>query len=421
MINSVCSENYNSEDSIHKLSILLNVDNTNTNTKDKKIEMYLDSINYFYTNSMNKFYDVNHKIQNIIKNFKNNYDENKLHKYKIKFITRLNNCMDLNSLMNLFKKYDTNDTNIITLDTLQEIFHSLNLKLKTKHYKFLFYLMKQTTNNIPSTLDELNYKNLIEFIVTSSEVEEIPIRTIENKNSIKIIKEHSKEIENIIDKKEKIISRSSTDNGRVENGIDQVEIQEEKENISIIKENNSPQNFTENTNHHILTENVKTIYEEDIKNEDEEDVVITMKEFDQAVDRILQKFADFLTNNKKSVKDFFSNKIIQVSNSHNIITDGISLKEFVNELNQLKIEMNTLDVYCIFTKLKLSEDDDEIIDMHKLSEEMLNYGIFEDNFNNIWNGNTSFRKADYQLKNKYEENIIENEEYSIKYEAVEHN
>jgi len=288
--------------------------------------------------------------------------QEKLNKYKEKFQKKIKK--NLTSFTSLFDSYIINKRETITLENLEHILFTKNIQLKLKDYKLIIYIMK---NDTCLELDELNYKNLLDFIpLFDGKVQ----GKIEKKDSI------------TYQEKEPLLSITNNSNGRIENGNNSIEILQEKKEIYEQRKCN---------NHSSIIENVNE--DNNYSNNNDEDVIMTVKEFDQTVDRILQRFADYLINFKKTVKEFFSNKLIQLAQP-NLISEAILLKDFVDSLRQINIDMNTIDVYCVFSKLKLSEDDDEMIDIYKLSDEMLNYGIFEETVNNIWNGNTSIRKPD---------------------------
>ena len=113
------------------------------------------------------------------------------------------------------------------------------------------------------------------------------------------------------------------------------------------------------------------------KEEDDEEVVLTMKEFDQKVDRILSKLADILLQNKSTVRNFFKSVMAIHSVNREETYEAIPLVELINSIKDRGLTVDTIDIYCIYTKLKYS-DEFEMIDVNKLIEEMLNYGIFED-------------------------------------------
>jgi hypothetical protein len=100
-----------------------------------------------------------------------------------------------------------------------------------------------------------------------------------------------------------------------------------------------------------------------------------MEQFNEKVDKILLSFAEYLLNKKHKVREVFKNAI-----RTEILEDEIELiplKEFINILQHAGIDLDTIDIYCIFTKLKYN-DDHEAIDLSKLLDEMCNYGIFEE-------------------------------------------
>lgn len=141
-------------------------------------------------------------------------------------------------------------------------------------------------------------------------------------------------------------------------------------------------------NNDIKKDNEKNLLEKPenpvAEEDEEEEVVITIEQFNERVDKILSKLAEFLISNKKTVKEFFCNYI----SIHNVTAydcyDAITLKDFIMILQGLGVNLDTIDIYCIFTKLKYN-DDYETIDVSKLLDEMLNYGIFEDNFKGFCN------------------------------------
>jgi hypothetical protein len=88
--------------------------------------------------------------------------------------------------------------------------------------------------------------------------------------------------------------------------------------------------------------------------------------------------AEYLLNSNQKVRDVFRDVItIQMIMDENF--EAIPLKDFISILQQINITLDTIDIYCIFTKLKYS-DEYEAIDLNKLIEEMFNYGIFDTPF-----------------------------------------
>lgn len=113
--------------------------------------------------------------------------------------------------------------------------------------------------------------------------------------------------------------------------------------------------------------------------EDDDEVVITMDQFNEKVDKITSKIAEYLIKQRTTVKELFQDAITMHSINENETYEAVPLNSFLGILQKIQIVIDTLDIYCIFTKLKCS-DDQELIDLAKLHEEMLNYGIFEEGF-----------------------------------------
>jgi hypothetical protein len=141
--------------------------------------------------------------------------------------------------------------------------------------------------------------------------------------------------------------------------------------------------------------------------EEDEEVVITFEQFNERVDRILSKLAEYLLSNKKTVKEFFCNFI----SIHKITAydyyDAITLRDFVQILQTIGVSLDTIDTYCIFTKLKHNEDY-ETINVSKLLDEMLNYGIFEDNFKGFCNPILENQEENKEITETSDQNKREN-------------
>jgi hypothetical protein len=118
---------------------------------------------------------------------------------------------------------------------------------------------------------------------------------------------------------------------------------------------------------------------------DEGEVVITIEQFNEKIDKLLSKLAEYLLNSKLKVRECFKD-VITRENINNESYDAVQLKDFIHIIQTIGIKLDTIDIYCIFTKLKYS-DDYETIDLAKLLEEMFNYGIFDENLSKDINFN----------------------------------
>jgi len=106
-----------------------------------------------------------------------------------------------------------------------------------------------------------------------------------------------------------------------------------------------------------------------MENDDENEIEITVEQFKQKVEFILVRLANFLVSQKMSINQLFNSHIYhhEISKTENY--EAIPLKVFITILSSIKIKMDMTDIYCVYTKLKYS-DDFETIDLKKLIAEM---------------------------------------------------
>jgi len=145
----------------------------------------------------------------------------------------------------------------------------------------------------------------------------------------------------------------------------------------INNENNQDQDVNNedqymNTNPDVSHKSDSIIKEMD--NDDESEIEITVEQFQQKVELILVRIAEFLITKNININQLFNNKIYHHEISKTVSYEAIPLKDFIMILKQINIKMDMTDIYCIYTKLKYS-DDYETIDLKKLINEMNNYGL----------------------------------------------
>jgi hypothetical protein len=116
------------------------------------------------------------------------------------------------------------------------------------------------------------------------------------------------------------------------------------------------------------------ITEENSIQEDEEEIQIKSEDFHRIFNGIMKKLAEFLLVNRTAVRSFFKNIIYTHELSDNESFEAIKLQFFLKELKKVDISVDTIAMYCIFEKLKFSEDI-ESIDVKKLVEEVKIYGL----------------------------------------------
>ena len=95
----------------------------------------------------------------------------------------------------------------------------------------------------------------------------------------------------------------------------------------------------------------------------------------------MKKLAEFLLNNKTNVRSFFKNIIYNHELPESYSFDAIKLQFFLKELKKVDINVDTIAMYCLFEKLKFSEQI-ESIDVKKLIDEIKIYGVTESNNKN---------------------------------------
>ncbi len=110
---------------------------------------------------------------------------------------------------------------------------------------------------------------------------------------------------------------------------------------------------------------------------EEIEIEITNEQFLQRVEVFLMNIADHLIKTNQTVRKLFGEKIYYHKLREKEYYEAITLKHFLEILAKNGIKWEDTDVYCIFTKLKFS-DQWETIDLQKLLDEMQNFGVFEE-------------------------------------------
>lgn len=240
--------------------------------------------------------------------------------------------------------YDRKKTEYINLFNLKSILSDLNISLDVQLKEFLIYYMKKFEDPL-ANLDEINYNNLLNLLDINSDDYEI--------------EEDSK-----IDK---------------------------ELNSDVIESNSKSEQDTDNKIH---------INTDRDKGNDCDEVTLTVEQFNEKVDKVLSKIAEYLIKEKLNVFNYFTlNVTIIKQNENNQIID---LKDFLSKIQNMQIEISELEIYCIFTKLKVNNDEIEAIDLIKLKEEMQNYGIFDDLSSKSLVGFYELLEAFYLANNKGE-------------------
>ncbi len=129
---------------------------------------------------------------------------------------------------------------------------------------------------------------------------------------------------------------------------------------------------------------------DDIDNEDS-NVVISQDTFEKRSENILTKMAEFFFFGKnRAFKNQSTEQIIRNHYKGNISTHNISDEEeyeaiplnyFIKDLSEvIRVKVETIDIYCIFTRLKYSEDY-ETVDLKKVITELRQFNTEDENLN----------------------------------------
>lgn len=108
-------------------------------------------------------------------------------------------------------------------------------------------------------------------------------------------------------------------------------------------------------------------------------VIISKEEFMRRSEAILKRLAEYLYQEKLSTKKYYTDYIMIQDKDRKY--NAIYLKLFVNLAKKdMELDLDSTDIYCIFQRLKNADNiyNIEVLDYDKLVEEMINYGIYED-------------------------------------------
>ena len=117
--------------------------------------------------------------------------------------------------------------------------------------------------------------------------------------------------------------------------------------------------------------------EKDNEEEEESEIVITSDNFHERVEVVLRQIDAYLKINKVNVREIFKNQLFnlnQLEEFKNQNEQAIHLKDFIDCLNRININLVDIDLYCIYTKLKLVEEYD-FVSIKLLEEELSNFNI----------------------------------------------
>lgn len=153
-------------------------------------------------------------------------------------------------------------------------------------------------------------------------------------------------------------------------------------------EKSSSDSDEDNNNNNNQKEN-----EENIEGEEEEsEIVITSEQFKLKLKKIFGELNNYLKKNKTNLREFFNSQIFRPTfddPSMEYNEDAIFLKPLIDMLKAINISLDTVDIYCVYTRLKIVENS-EAVSINILEKELNNLDQFNEildsvatNVNNI--------------------------------------
>ena len=127
--------------------------------------------------------------------------------------------------------------------------------------------------------------------------------------------------------------------------------------------------------------------------EEESEIVITSDQFKFKLKTIFSQLNEYLKINKTTVREFFHAQIFRPTfddPSTEFNEDAIFLKPFIDMLKSINISLDTVDIYCVYTRLKIVENSEAISINH-----------LENELNNLENGNEIMDSLSSNLNNNH--------------------
>ena len=345
-------ENYN----IFVLTVSANFCNL---LKIVKTRDQLDTLSFVKTFLYNNFIANENKIdefQNIFLNCFPDiiiYDKELDEIYMKKISGYFKDKVDI--LKNEFESFDMNKKGTITFIALKKIVEKMKINLKKEILEYMIFYMKKSCINNSNYINKEKIYSLRDLNYKSL-IEEINIHI--NNNNIDI-------------------NDNSTNNE--------------------ITENNNNEGFLNSNN-----------------NEENSYIEITNEEYNEKISLIMSSISSEImkksnNNTNEYINILFNKYIITDDDGHQII----ELSKLIDEIrNSLYIELNQIEIFCLYSKFKINEDklsnSTELIDYESFKNEILFYENQQIKENTPIEFINSNNKNNEELYN--EENIIEKKE-----------
>lgn len=293
-------------------------------TKDQ-----IDTLSFVKTFLYNNFISSDNKIDEFQKIFLNCFPDISIYNKEIEdiYLKKIAGYFKdkIELLRKEFESFDLNKRGTITFIALKKIVEKLKINLKKEILEFMIYFMKRpcinNSNNINNenkySLRDLNYQIIIEDIYTHI-----------NNNNI-----------------------DTSDNSNLSNN-DFNEIN-----------NNNYDGFLNNNS----------------MNDDNSYIEITNEEYNEKIALVMNSISsEILKKSNNNAQDYinqvFNKYVISDDDGHQII----ELSKLVDEIkNSLFIELNQIEIFCLYSKFKINEDKitntSELIDYESFKNEILSY------------------------------------------------
>jgi hypothetical protein len=141
--------------------------------------------------------------------------------------------------------------------------------------------------------------------------------------------------------------------------------------------------------------------EHDSKMDSESDIEISNDEYIQIITNFILQLSNILIEKNTTLRNLLKDIIQNVQGENlNEKLDIILIDDFINKMKQIGIEFTDLEIYCLFSRYKIS-DNYEVISVDLIEKELENFQI--NNFGNIQSNNIG-EKVMENVEEENEEN-----------------
>lgn len=153
--------------------------------------------------------------------------------------------------------------------------------------------------------------------------------------------------------------------------------------------------------------------------EEESEIVITSEQFKSKLKKIFTQLNEYLKYNKVEIRELFGTQIFRPTFDDPPMEcneDAIFLKPFIDMLKTIEISLDTVDIYCVYTRLKIVENS-EAISINQLEKELKSIEQYNEildslSSNNV-NQNQNSSKESKSIEQKLNNNRLTSQESKI--------